>query len=253
MTASQKETPPKSGDESPRLVWLREEPAARRPSHTRAEIVAAALAIADADGFEAVSMRRVAERLGAGTMTLYHYVESKDELVTLMADAIAGESLVPAGELSGEWREALRQVATRRRDTYRRHRWALDRLDDAQPGPNALRNFDQALSAFANTPISDQAKFELVSLVEDYVYGYALREAREISDQERGWSPELLEYFQRELSHGEYPEMRRVLGDDVEAGFVRFGELFIGETRFGRGLERLLDGIEAGLAASPDP
>jgi AcrR family transcriptional regulator len=78
---SRRERPPRLDRErAPRqkkergLIWLREEPNARRPSHTRAEIAAAALAIADAEGFDAVSMRRVAEKLGAGTMTLYHYV-----------------------------------------------------------------------------------------------------------------------------------------------------------------------------------
>lgn len=235
------------GGEEPRLVWLREEPGARSPSHTRAKIVAAALAIADEDGFEAVSMRRVAERLEAGTMTLYHYVESKDELVTLMVDAVAGEAVIADEELPAEWRPAMRLLATRAREVFRRHRWALDRLDDGQPTPNGLLGFDQALRALAAVPISDEAKFELITLVEDYVYGFALREAREIADQERGWSPEVLLLVRRQLDTGEYPELDRLLGDDVEAGLTRLSELFLSETRFERGLERLLDGIAVAI------
>src|SRR4051794_17550567 len=129
------------------MIWLRQEPSKRRPSHSREEIAAAGLAIADEEGFEAVSMRRIAERIGAGTMTLYHYVRNKNELITLMADAVLGETLIPEGELAAEWRPAIWQIALRRRETFRRHRWALDRLDNGQPVPNGLLSFEQSLVA----------------------------------------------------------------------------------------------------------
>ena len=87
-------------------IWARPEPGARRARFTREQIAEAALAVADKDGFDAVSMRRVASELGAGTMTLYHYVQTKDELVALMDNAIMGELLVPDDELSTDWREA---------------------------------------------------------------------------------------------------------------------------------------------------
>ena len=89
-------------------IWDRPEPGSRRPRHTREQIAAAALAIADREGFEAVSMRRVAAEVGAGTMTLYHYVRTKDDLIDLMDDAIMGEVLIPDGELPATWREAMR-------------------------------------------------------------------------------------------------------------------------------------------------
>ena len=77
-------------------IWLRAEPVRRKPRFTREAIAAAAFAIADAKGFEAVSMRGIAAKLGAGTMTLYHYVRTKDDLVALMDDALMGEILIPA-------------------------------------------------------------------------------------------------------------------------------------------------------------
>src|SRR5262249_61127857 len=77
----------------------RPEPGPRRPRFSREEIASAALQIADEEGFAAVSMRRVAAQLGAGTMTLYHYVQSKDDLVALMDDALMAEVLVPEVEL----------------------------------------------------------------------------------------------------------------------------------------------------------
>src|SRR6185503_3079768 len=197
---------------------------------------------------EAVSMRHVAQRLGAGTMTLYNYVRSKDELVTLMADAVMAEALVPEGHLAeGGWREGLRQIALHKRETFRRHRWALDRLEHSQPVPNGLRTFEQSLRACSRLDIPPAEKSELIFLVDDYVFGFALREAREIEDRRRGWSPEILRFLQAQLESGDLPEFRNFIGDDVKAGFDWAGDLFLGEGRFERGLERLLDGIEADI------
>ena len=94
-------------------VWTRVEPAARRPRFTRDEIAATAMRIADAEGFDAVSMRRIATELDAGTMTLYHYVRTKDELLTLVVDAVMGEVVLPADEPMPE-RLARRAHAARR-------------------------------------------------------------------------------------------------------------------------------------------
>jgi AcrR family transcriptional regulator len=200
---------------------MRDERSPSRPAHTRAEITAAALEVADRDGFEAVSMRRVARELGAGTMTLYHYVRSKDELIALMVDEVVGETLVPDDELAtDDWRAAMRQIAIRTRETLRRHRWALDRLDDGGPAPNGLRGFEQWLRACAGLKLDKETKFELISLVSDYVYGFILREAREFEiEGRRGWNPEVLEFIRHQL----------------------------GKDRFERGLDLLLDGIAAGL------
>src|SRR6185436_15098966 len=96
-------------------IWERPEPGARRPRYTREQIARTALAIADAEGFEAVSMRRVASELGAGTMTLYHYVRNKDELIELMDDAMMSELIVPDDEMPSDWREALTAIARRSR------------------------------------------------------------------------------------------------------------------------------------------
>lgn len=230
------------------MIWLREEPSARRPAHSRAEIAAAAVAIADAEGFEAVSMRRVAQELGAGTMTLYHYVRNKDELITLMVDAAMGEVLVPEGELASEWRPALTQIATRTRDAFRRHRWTLDRLGDGRLGPNGMRHFEQSLRAVSGAGLSDEGQFELIGLVDDYVFGFALREAQESAEHQRGFPPEVRAFLQRELDSGGYPLIRRFLGPDADAGVDRAAALLFREGRFERGLDRLLDGVEAEMS-----
>jgi AcrR family transcriptional regulator len=232
-----------------RLVWLRDEPCARSPAHSRARIAAVAIELADSEGFEAVSMRHVAQELGAGTMTLYHYVANKDELVTLMVDAVMGELLIPAGELPAGWRPAMAAIAKRSREALRRHRWMLDRLGDGRPGPNGMRHFEQSLEAMAAAGVSPQAMFEAIVLVDEYVFGFAIREAQESAEHERGWAPGVREFFQRELDSGEFPLVRELLGDDADAAVDRVAAVFFEPGRFERGLDRLLDGIEAGFAA----
>jgi AcrR family transcriptional regulator len=240
-----------TGGEAEPMIWFRQEPASRRPAHTRADIAGAAVEIADTEGFNAVSMRRVAERLGAGTMTLYHYVRNKDELITLMSDAVMAEVVVPEGELSDHWRTALTQIATRTRDAFSAHHWIFERLGDGRPGPSGMRHFEQSLHAVASLGLSRNETFELIGQVDDYVFGYALREVQEMEEHERGWPPEVLDFFKRELAGGEYPLINEFFGDDLDAGFDAVLEFVTQPGRFERGLNRLLDGIEAEVLAKP--
>jgi AcrR family transcriptional regulator len=162
-------------------IWARPEPTTRNPRFSREQIAAAALAIADADGFEAVSMRRIAAALGAGTMSLYRYIETKDDLLALIDDAIIGEALASA-ELPDDWREALALVARQTRQAYLNHPWAA-RVLAGQPvsqvaaGPNRRRHAEQCLAAVSSAPLSQQAKLDLLGILDDYVYGYAVRAA----------------------------------------------------------------------------
>jgi AcrR family transcriptional regulator len=235
-------------ESEPTLIWLREEPGSRSPGHSRAQIAAAAMEIADTEGFEAVSMRRVAQQLGAGTMTLYHYVANKDELVTLMMDAVMGEILVPAEQLPSEWRPAMAAIAISTLGSLRRHRWTLDLLDEPRPGPNKLRHLEQSLQAMAGAGVDPKARLEAIVLIDEYVFGFAIREAQEPDEQGPGWPPGVREFTQRELDSGEFPYARELLGEDLDAGVAVVRELFREEGRFERGLERLLDGVEAGFA-----
>ncbi|HTT94178.1 MAG TPA: TetR/AcrR family transcriptional regulator [Solirubrobacterales bacterium] len=237
-------------DEPEPLIWLRQEPASRRPAHTRADIARAALEIADSEGFDAVSMRRVAQKLGAGTMTLYHYVRNKDELVALMGDAVMAEVVVPEGELADDWRTALTQIANRSHDAFSAHHWVFQRMsDDGAPGPNGMRHFEQSLRAVAGLGLDRDQTFEVIGQVDDYVFGYSLREVQEAEEQEHGWSPAVIDFFKRELATGDYPLINEFFGDeDFEATFNEAMEMMADEDRFHRGLKRLLDGIEAEFA-----
>ena len=124
-----------------------------------------------------MSMRRVAAELGAGTMTLYYYVRTKDELVALMDDAIMAEVLIPDDEFPSHWYDALTAIALRTWDILIRHPWALHSLQNAPAGPNAMRHFEQSLAALAGTDLDAPDKFLLLAMVDDYVHGNALRSA----------------------------------------------------------------------------
>ena len=156
-------------------IWLRPEPKGRQPSLSRSQIAGAALAIADAEGFEQVTMRRVAARLRSGTMTLYHYVRTKDDLVALMDDALMAQVLVPSAELSKGWREAISAIARKTRAVFAQHSWALVSMQLAPPGPNAMEHFEQCLAALADAPLEPADKLVLLGSVDDLAFGSALR------------------------------------------------------------------------------
>lgn len=247
-------TPPAS-----QPIWTRPEPGARRPRFSRDQIAAAALAIADAEGFDAVSIRRIATALGAGTMSLYRYISAKSDLVALMDDAIMRESLIPDGELPADWREALAVIARYTRAALLRHPWAVQALQgggaagqDGAFGPNGIRHFEQSLAAVADAPLDTATKLDLITLVDDYVFGHVLRageqQARSAGgDQEH--AAEIAGYIQRQIATGQFPHLERLTHDPAAQTLADPGRL---DERFERGLRALLDGAAADAARPGD-
>jgi AcrR family transcriptional regulator len=229
-------------------VWTRSQPPTRRPRFTRDDICAAALRIADTEGFEAVSMRRIANELGAGTMTLYHYVRTKDELLALLMDAVMAEIVVPENEtLPSDWRAALTLLAVRARDSLRRHSWILDITDDPALGPNSVRHFDQSLGAVDALPISLDEKFDIVFTLDDFVFGYCLRERNDLASD--ATSPrEMIDYVKSLINDGGYPSLSN-LADTVgiETAWQQLEAHLRDDDRFDRNLSRILDGFAANL------
>jgi AcrR family transcriptional regulator len=228
------------GDE---LLWARPAPGERRPAHTRETIAAAALKLADTRGFEAVTMRNVATELGAGTMTLYHYVRNKDELAALMSEAIMSEIVIPADELPDGWREGLAEIARRTRRVFAAHPWIVDHFDDeqAQAGPSTLRHVEQTLAVAARTGLPLEERAEITGMVDDYVIGYAIRNRE--PEASRQHLESMAAYLQTQLATGEFPHLAEFLGDDPAAAIERVMHLASLEERFERGLQRVLDGI----------
>jgi AcrR family transcriptional regulator len=233
-------------------IWARAEPGGRRPRYTREQIAAVALALADREGMDAVSMRRIALELGAGTMTLYHYVRTKADLADLMDDTIMSEVLVPDGELSPNWREALTQIAIRSRDAFVRHPWAFEGLRGARGGPNGMKHFEQTLAAVASLDLPFAEKLEVALVVDDYVFGYVMRSVRVHAEDpaEELRRTAALAYLGSLLETGDYPHIEQAFaGLDVMEGVSMMEAVYGDPGRFERGLEQLLDGIEARLRA----
>jgi AcrR family transcriptional regulator len=230
-----------------RPIWARPAPGARRPSYSREQIADAAIAIADAEGYEAVSMRRLAAELGAGTMSLYHYIRSKDELVGLVADRLMGEMLIPDEELPDGWREAMAELARRTLGLFKSHPWIVEHWGEGDPdstGPSMLRHVEQTLAIAARSGLDTDGQFELAAIVDDYVIGYAMRTHHGAEAKDKGHFDAMLAYVTAQLGTGEYPHLKAMAGDDPAAAFARVAHIADDEQRFERGLERVLDGIE---------
>jgi AcrR family transcriptional regulator len=214
-------------------VWSRPEPA-RRPRLTRAAIVAAAVALADAEGLAAVSIRRVAAELGVRTMSLYTYIDRKEDLLDLMADEVAGEVLIDAADLPTDWRAAITAVVAREREVARRHPWMVDLLSRLpRIGPNGLRHTEQTLTALSALGLDARATFRLGAAIDQYVLGNMVADAvltSADSDLGRARLAQLVEI----ATGGDFPRLSAIFtGDPPDTNTYQLG------------LDLMLDGIEA--------
>jgi AcrR family transcriptional regulator len=224
-------------------VWAREDNR-RRTTLSREAIVAAAIAIADAEGIDAVSIRRVAADLQARAMSLYTYIERKEDLLDLMADEVATETVV--ADLPSGWREATLALARQERQTARRHPWLVDlvtrRSMVGRVGPNMLRHSDQSVAALSGLDADPTWKWRLLTAVADYSTGFAVREAREREATRSGQGEALEPYLQRLIDGGDYPNLAPLMGAAPA-----------GDDNFERGLSWLLDGFARELDEGHSP
>ncbi|MEW2163332.1 TetR/AcrR family transcriptional regulator C-terminal domain-containing protein [Streptomyces sp. NPDC007084] len=226
-------------------VWDRPEPPTRPVPLDRERIVAAAVALADAGGLEAVSVRKVAARLDAGPMRLYRYISTKEELFDLMVDEVQAEILPE--ERAADWREALRGLAQRTRQAALRHEWLADLLGGRPAlGPNGLALAEATLSAFDDTTADIDTVMRAVETVSAYFTGAIRREIAHLRaeratglskhDWQRARGPHLTSM----LATGRFPALAKAVhdGTDVTA-----------ETSFTTGLDWVLDSVAARLAS----
>ncbi|MFI5777825.1 TetR/AcrR family transcriptional regulator [Nocardia sp. NPDC051570] len=174
-------------DEAPGpLIWSLPEPPGRpTTSLSRAEILRAALTIADAEGARALTMRRVATAVGASTpMSLYRYVGSKDGLVDLMIDAVYGEIALPPD--AAEWRTGLERLALSTWTVIQRHLWFGELVHTRPPlGPNALRYFDFRFALLEPLDLSADELSLVTGAVDGHIFGAALQSAEELRMRSR--------------------------------------------------------------------
>ncbi|GLY32465.1 TetR/AcrR family transcriptional regulator [Kineosporia sp. NBRC 101731] len=242
----------------PVSIWARPERpvrASRRSSpgpnrsFSRSQITAAAIRIADAEGLEAASMRRIAADIGAGAMTLYRYVPHREDLVELMIDEVAGEMDFD-GKSFGGWREALTEIAVQRRALWLKHPWLATRMP-GHPiwGPNTLRQLEFTLSVFDGHDLPVDELTGLYTLLSSYVEGFARdevgwdQEALHTHVDMREWMRRSAPYARELVASGRYPRFSRMLHETVTAHLEP-------DARFHEGLERVMDAIQAWLPES---
>ncbi|MFF4602144.1 TetR/AcrR family transcriptional regulator [Streptomyces sp. NPDC001339] len=216
-----------------------------RPTLTLDQIVEAAVRIADTEGLDAVSMRRVAAELGTGTMSLYRYVPGKAELLDLMLDRVQRPSDDPAAPGDGDWRPALEAIARLSLARYQRHPWLLQ-VDQSRPliGPSALDAMERAFSWTKPMGLSDPELLSAVIVIDSYVMG-AARTRLYQQDAERRTGLTDAEFWQAQrpmlekaMTSGRYPTLASLSEDTFGPDFDHF--------EFG--LQRILDGLEVLVA-----
>lgn len=231
----------------PALVWSKERHTPKRQVLSVERIVEVSIGIADSEGLDALSMRRVATDLRSGTTSLYRYVTGRDELLELMIDT-ARAAAAPE-PLTGAWRTDLADVARGQRTALLRHPW-LGSVLASRPalGPNSLRQMDHALAAVGAATEDITLASDVVSLVFDYVIGVVSRELAEQEAQRRTgmteeqWRSSVSPYIHRIVESGAYPQFARRVIEAEDHGF---------DHSFEFGLACLLDGIATRVGHQP--
>jgi AcrR family transcriptional regulator len=211
-----------------------------RSSHlSRDRIIQGAIALLDADGPSGLSMRRLADNLNAGAMSLYWYVPTKDDLLKQAADTVLAE--IHLSDLPDDWRSASRLLALDLRRVVRRHPW-ITLLLTIQPslGPNGLALIETMLATLARGGLTGANLDTAMTTLYGYVLGLAIGETV--------WDNTLRERLATTgAGHAVTPPARSLL-----ASFFAAANGITGDDRFAAGLDLVLDGIEAGRADRRD-
>ena len=208
-------------------------------------------------------MRRVASELGLGTMSLYHYVRSKDELLDLMGDAVMGGQLVDETDLQKGWRAGLTAIANATRANFERHPWigaTMNPRPSTIPGPNAMRHVDQSIAAVADLDVDVPTKMSIMAAVDDYVIGFVIRSQRVAEFEEQveddatvaEWMETIFGRLRERIASGAYPHLQRAIEANRAAGGrdEDLGRMASSQDRFDGGLKMMLDGIEQAYGAN---
>ena len=231
-------------------VWLQPPPPARQRSLGREEIVAAAMALADESGADAITMKAVAARLGPYTpMALYRYVYSKEGLVDLMLDAAVATVPLPEPDRTGDWRADLRRVAADTREMITRHPWYAALAHTRPPvGPSAMRRTEFMLSVLVGRGATVPDAMTYTSLIDRHVIGAGAQEAQEAAAHRslglrdpRSVAAAVASMHTLAAADGRLPILTRWLAAPAGAD---------PDEQFALGLEFLLDGIAGRLPAT---
>ncbi|MFI6317031.1 TetR/AcrR family transcriptional regulator [Nonomuraea sp. NPDC050556] len=216
----------------------------REPALDYEAITGAAIALADLDGLDAVSMRKIADRVDSGTMSLYRYVNGKDDLIELMYDSALGE-LELAEHPVADWRTELAELARRSRRLCHRHPWISRIGQRPTMGPNAVRMMEYAMASVDGLGLTVDGMLDLVSTTMHFTQGYVQAELTEAEARRRTgtdeatWREVVAPYLKELLGDGRHPYLGRIIAEadnDAHPDVV-----------FERRLAMVLEGLAHGL------
>ena len=203
---------------------------------SRERVVAEAIRLADGEGVHGLSMRRLAGELGAGAMSLYHYVSSKEQLLDAMVDSVFEEIELPSDD--ADWRSAIRGRAQSARRVLARHRWAIGLLDSrTSPGPANLRHHEAVTACLRRAGFSVFTATHANWLLDSYVYGFALQEATLPFDTAGQFADAAEQVYLPQLPPDEFPFLNESAAALAAAGYDPADEFVFG-------LDLILDALE---------
>ena len=212
----------------------------RRALLSRERVLRGAVAVADASGIGALTMRSLASELGVKPMSLYHYVAGKDEILDGIVDLVFSEIKLPAS--GGDWRSQMRLRANSARHALRRHPWAIGLMESrANPGPATLRHHDATLGTLRGAGFSVAMTAHAYALLDSYIYGFALQEAALPFSAET--VTESAEAIMVQFA-GEYPYLAEIVTEHILRPGYDFGD------EFDVGLTVILDALSRSLPAT---
>jgi len=226
--------------------------AAHRAPLNRDRVLRAAVALADQAGMSALSMRKLGEALGVEAMSLYNHIASKSDLLDGMIDIVFGEIDLPAGAGAGDgggassgdggWRPAMRRRAISARQVLRRHPWAIGLMESrTTPGPATLRHHDAVLGCLRRAGFSLELTAHAYSLLDSYIYGFALQEAG-LPFGTGEEAAQVAQEISAQFASGQYPYLTEI----AMAHVVRPGYDYADE--FEIGLDLILDSLQAAMS-----
>ena len=215
--------------------------ASSRAPLTRQRALEVAVAIADAEGIAALTMRRLARELGIEAMSLYHHVANKDDILDGMVDLVFGEIELPGAE--AEWKPAMRARARSARAALIRHPWSISIMESRRtPGPATLRHHDAVLGSCRRAGFSVPMAAHAFSLIDSYIYGFVLQEVNLPFDAGDDLE-EVVASMLLPFSAEDYPHLVELTTEYI----LKPGYSYADEFEYGLG--RILDSLEAAARA----
>lgn len=208
---------------------------------TRERVLQEAVLLVDESGMDALTMRRLGQRLGVEAMSLYNHVSNKSDLLDGMADLVSAEFAVPVP--GGNWRHELRRAANSAHQVLLRHPWAGPLLESqSNPGPARLRYLNGFVGVLVESGLPMQATYHAVLTLDSYIYGYALQEAAAPVPPDQ--AAQAAESFAARVPPAEYPHLVSMAELVMDPAYDRSGD-------FDVGLTLILDALELRWGSGP--